>query len=181
MVKKIVTSAVLAASLLSVSANADSVHYGLQTGYAAGSIGTTSVNGPVIEFSFLAKYKKWRFQNNLGGIILNNVSNNSELGTANGSGTAFLGEYNIQVGYQVAHHVTAYGLLGVQGLSQGSGANNNNSGIMGFEWGAGASYQWMKYMSVYAQYTGSSLSAGVGPTLTSTIFTAGLQFHTGAF
>lgn len=184
MIKKITTSAALAACLLGVSANANTVHLGLQTGYATGSIGTTSVNGPLVEFSVLYKHNKLRIQNNLGATFLNNISNNSELGTVNGGGSTYLGEYNFQFGYQVAHHVTAYGIFGIAGIGQGSGLNNNNNsnnGLIGLEWGAGASYQWMKYMSVYAQYTGSSLTAGVGPNLTATIFTAGLQFHAGAF
>jgi hypothetical protein len=60
MVRKIVTSAALAACLLGVvGVNADAaVHYGLDTGYAAGSIGTTSVNGPVVGFTMFANFSK---------------------------------------------------------------------------------------------------------------------------
>ena len=164
-IKKITTSVALAACLLtasSVGALAGSMHYGLNTGYAVGNVASTTVNGPVIGASFIVqKTKKWRAQANFDVTFLNGISSNSTLGST--GATPYLGEINIQVGYQVYPKLYTYGLLGVAGITS---ASSNNSGFEGYEWGAGASYDMYKYMSVYAQYTGQSLSTGLASMLT---------------
>ncbi len=179
-IKKIATSVVLAACLsgaMAVSANANSIHFGLDTGYAVGNVASTTVNGPVIEVSFIKNTKKnWRFQTNLGFTFLNGTSSNSTLSSIGSS--LYLGEANFQFGYQVYPKLYTYGLFGIAGIN--SGFSGSNGALEGVEWGAGASYDLYKYMSVYAQYTGQSLSA-VGTSTTGAFFTAGLQFHTALF
>jgi opacity protein-like surface antigen len=179
--KKITTSAALAACLLgtlSVNANANPVAYGLKTGYAAGTLASTSVSGPVVDFTVSGNYKNWQGAMNIGATFLNGSNSTSNLGTGN----PYLGEINWQLGYQVISKLYVYGLAGVAGINTTSSSNANDT-YDGFEWGGGVSYDWMKYMSVYAQYTGQSLSAssGSGSNITGSLFTAGLQFHTALF
>jgi len=179
-IKKITTSVALAACLLtasSVGALAGSIHYGLNTGYAVGNVASTTVNGPVIGASFIVQNtKKWRTQANLDITFLNGISSNSTLGST--GATPYLGEMNLQVGYQVYPKLYTYGLFGVAGVN--SGLNGNGNSFEGVEWGAGASYDMYKYMGVYAQYTGQYLGSGA-VTTTGAFFTAGLQFHTALF
>jgi opacity protein-like surface antigen len=178
--KKITISAVLAAyfGVLAVHADASSLAYGLKTGYAVGTLASTSVNGPAVDFSVSANFaRNWQGAMNIGATFLNGAGDNTKLG----SGNLYLGEYNLQLGYQVFPKFYTYGLVGVAGINTSSSINGESGNYQGFEWGAGVSYDWMKYMSVYAQYTGQSLSASGVLDITGSFFTAGLQFHTALF
>lgn len=177
--KKITTSAALVACLLgtiAVGADASPVHYGLNVGYAVGRVASTNIHGPAVDFSMFGNFSEnWRGAVNIGATFLNGADSNSTIGS-----NPYMGEVNIQVGYQVIPKLYVYGLAGVAGISTTSNASASNT-YQGFEWGGGVSYDWMKYISVYAQYTGQSLSASGLSDTTGSFFTAGLQFHTALF
>jgi opacity protein-like surface antigen len=138
---------------------------------------STSVNGPAVDFTMFGNFSKhWRGAMNIGATFLNGANSNSTIGS-----NAYLGEVNVQAGYQVIPKFYVYGLVGVAGINNTSNINGNSNGYTGFEWGGGVSYDLVKYMGVYAQYTGQSLQAAGLVNATGTLFTAGLQFHIGAF